>query len=82
MCLEASPSLMSFTNVNKTTKYGSSVLLSDALYSHWCRRERQYAFYMSSSNQSSVDDFIDRGLLVPGASDDELVIGGDITAEN
>lgn len=27
-----------------------------------------------SANQGSIDDFIDGGLLVPGASDDELVV--------
>lgn len=35
-----------------------------------------------SADQSSVDDFIDCSLLVPGAGDNELVVGGDIAAEN
>lgn len=58
---------------------------TDALYSHWCRREpwpRPLIIRVFSANQSSVDDFIDCGLLVPGAGDDELVVRGDVTAEN
>lgn len=60
---------------------------TDALYSHWCRRELWprpliISCFFFFANHSSVDDFIDCGLLVPGASDDELVVRGDITAEN
>lgn len=40
------------------------------------------SFFLFSVNQSSVDDFVDCGLLVPGAGDDELIVGGNITAEN
>lgn len=35
-----------------------------------------------SANHSSVDDFVDCGLLVSRAGNDELVVRGDITAEN
>lgn len=60
---------------------------TDALYSHWCRREPWLrpliiSFFFPSANQSSVDNFVDCGLLVSGAGDDELVVRGDITAEN
>lgn len=41
-----------------------------------------YYYLFFSANQSSVDDFVDCGFLVPGAGDDELVVGGDVTAEN
>lgn len=59
---------------------------TDALYSHWCRREPWpcpliISLFISAS-QSSVDDFVDCGLLVPGASDNELIIRRDITAED
>jgi len=82
--------LISFTNVNKTTKYKLSVSCfsqaTDALYSHWCRREPWprplNSCFSPPANQSSVDYFVNCGLLVPGASDDELVIGGDVAAEN
>lgn len=64
---------------------------TDALYSHWRRREPRprpliiscfFVFCFLLANHSSVNDFVDCGLLVSGAGDDELVVGGDITAEN
>lgn len=34
------------------------------------------------ANRSSVHNFVDCGFLVPGASDDELVVGWNVAAEN
>lgn len=34
------------------------------------------------ANQSSVHNFVDCGFLVPGASDNELVVGWNVAAEN
>lgn len=79
------------TNANKTTKYELSVSCSshtaDTLYSHWCRkgasaRPPGIVSFQWGANQRSVNDFIDCGLLVPRAGDDELVIRWDVAAEN
>lgn len=80
-----SPSSESFTNVNKTTKYNVCL---------WSPRHpplslqslgHQGSLAPTLSNQSapsSVDNFVHSGLLVTGARHNELVIGGDVTAEH
>lgn len=41
-----------------------------------------HLFIFIPANRNSVDDFVNCGLLVSGAGDDELVVGGDVAAEH